>query len=117
MILNKIFTSLFLLSFLTGCIQNTAFLGPALTVAGEGSIYQAGLSYVSNETVTKITGKTPVESIKSLLVDNKDKDKDIDIDIDIDKDIDKTDKENANNFFEMVKKINYNSGIKNLTNQ
>ena len=69
MILKKIFITLFLVSFLTGCIQNTAFLGPAVTVAGNGNIYQAGLSYVSNETITKITGKTPTGYIKSLLVD------------------------------------------------
>ena len=54
MILKKIFITLFLVSFLTGCIQNTAFLGPAITVASTGNIYQAGLSYVSNETITKM---------------------------------------------------------------
>ena len=107
MILKKIFITLFLVSFLTGCIQNTAFLGPAVTVAGNGNIYQAGLSYVSNETITKITGKTPTGYIKSLLVN--------DVDKHIDKD--KTDKEDAKIFFEMVKKINSNSGIKDLTNQ
>tara|TARA_B110000444_G_C18329559_1_gene362243 strand:+ start:106 stop:453 length:348 start_codon:yes stop_codon:yes gene_type:complete len=115
MILKKIFITLFLVSFLTGCIQNTAFLGPAVTVAGNGNIYQAGLSYVSNETITKITGKTPTGYIKSLLVNDVDKHIDNDVDKHIDKD--KTDKEDAKIFFEMVKKINSNSGIKDLTNQ
>ena len=41
--------------FLNGCLQHTALLGPALTVANSGNIYQAGLSYGSNKAITKIT--------------------------------------------------------------
>ena len=70
MILNKIFAGLFLLFFLNGCVQNAALLGPAYTLASNGNIYHAGLSYGSNQAVKKVTGKTPTEYIKSL-VDNK----------------------------------------------
>ena len=72
MILNKIFAGIFLLFFLNGCVQSAALLGPAYTLASSGNIYQAGLSYGSNQAVKKITGKSPTENIQSL-VDNKKK--------------------------------------------
>ena len=72
MILNKIFAGLFLLFFLNGCVQNAALLGPAYTLASSGNIYQAGLTYGSNQAVKEITGKSPTENIQSL-VDNKKK--------------------------------------------
>jgi hypothetical protein len=72
MILNRIIAKLFLLFFLNGCVQTTALLGPAYTLTSTGNIYQAGLSYGSNQAVKKITGKSPTENIKSL-VDNKKK--------------------------------------------
>ncbi len=49
MILKKIFAGLFLLIFLNGCVQSAALLGPAYTLASSGNIYQAGLSYGSNQ--------------------------------------------------------------------
>ena len=66
-ILKKIIVSTFVMCFLTGCLQSTAFLGSAITVASSGSIYQAGLSYGSSEAIKKMTGKTPTENIKSFL--------------------------------------------------
>ena len=72
MILKKIIAGLFLLFFLNGCVQSTALLGPAYTLASTGNIYQAGLSYSSNQAVKKITGKSPTENIQNL-VDNKKK--------------------------------------------
>ena len=70
MILKKIIAGLLLLFFLNGCVQSTALLGPAVTVASTGSVYQAGLSYGSSQVIKKMTGKTPTENIISL-VDNK----------------------------------------------
>jgi hypothetical protein len=70
MILIKIIAGSFLLFFLNGCVQNAALLGPAYTLASSGNIYQAGLTYGSNQAVKKITGKSPTENIQSL-VDNK----------------------------------------------
>ena len=72
MSLKKIFAGLFLLFFLNGCVQNTALLGPVYTLATSGNIYQAGLTYSSNQAVKKITGKSPTENIQSL-VENKQK--------------------------------------------
>ena len=70
MILKKIIISAFAMCFLTGCLQNTAFLGPAVTVASTGSLYQAGLSYGSSKAVKKMTGKTPTENVKRFLDSN-----------------------------------------------
>ena len=67
MILKKIIISAFVMCFLTGCLQNTAFLGPAMTVASTGNVYQAGLSYGSSQAIKKMTGKTPTENVKSFL--------------------------------------------------
>ena len=72
MILKKIIAGLFLLFFLNGCVQSAALLGPAYTMASTGNVFQAGLSYGSNQAVKKITGKSPTENIQSL-VDNKKK--------------------------------------------
>ena len=71
MSLKKIFAGLFLLFFLNGCVQNTALLGPIYTLAASGNIYQASLSYGSNQAVKEITGKSPTENIKSFVDDKK----------------------------------------------
>ena len=103
MILKKIIAGLFLLFFLNGCVQNTALLGPAYTMASTGNIYQAGLTYGSNQAVKKITGKSPTENIQSL-VDNKK--------------IKIEEKEKQDEFFALVKnRIEKTSKIINLANQ
>ena len=96
----KIIFSIFILSFLNGCVPGTALLGPVLTGASTGSVYQASLSYGSGKIINNFTGKTTTENIKTFLEKNK---------------VD--DSEKADNFFEMVKKINKNSGVENLANQ
>ena len=103
MILKKISAGLFLLFFLSGCLQSTALLGPAYTLASTGNIYQAGLSYGSNKAVEEITGKSPTENIKSLTDSKKSK---------IDKE------QNYDEFFALVKnRIEKTSKIINLANQ
>ncbi|MDC1344490.1 hypothetical protein N8158_02675 [Pelagibacteraceae bacterium] len=103
MILKKIITGLFLLFFLNGCVQSTALLGPAYTLASTGNIYHAGLSYSSNQAIENITGKTPTENIKSL-VDNKK--------------IKIEEKEKQDDFFALVKsRIEKTSKIIKLANQ
>ena len=67
MILKKIFIGLFFICFLNGCIQSTALLGPVYTLVSTGNVYQAGLSYGSNQAIKRATGKTTSENIKSLL--------------------------------------------------
>ena len=102
MILKKIIISAFAMCFLTGCLQNTAFLGPVLTVASTGNVYQAGLSYGSSQAIKKMTGKTPTENVKSFLDSNtKVKEEEI-----------------YDEFFVSVKnKIEKKSNILNLANQ
>jgi phosphoribosylaminoimidazole (AIR) synthetase len=103
MILKKIIAGLLLLFFLNGCVQSTALLGPAYTLASTGNIYQAGLSYGSNKAVEEITGKSPTENIKSLTDSKKSK---------IDEE------QNYDEFFALVKnRIEKTSKIINLANQ
>ena len=103
MILKKIFAGLFLLFFLNGCVQSTALLGPAYTLASTGNIYQAGLSYGSSQAVKKITGKSPTENIRSLTNSKKSK---------IDEE------QNYDEFFALVKnRVEKTSKIINSANQ
>ena len=51
------------LLFLNGCVQPTAFLGPAITAGTSGNIYQASLSYGTNQVIQKATGKSPTEHV------------------------------------------------------
>ena len=103
MILKKIITGLFLLFFLNGCVQSAALLGPAYSLVSTGNIYQAGLSYGSNQAVTKITGKTPTENIKDFIDDKK---------------IKVEEKESQEEFFALVKsRIEKISKIINSANQ
>jgi len=96
----KIIYGILILFLFNGCIQNSALFGSAVTVASTGNLHQAGLSYASSKTISKITGKTPAENIKTFLrMSEEDRNT------------------NANNFFNVVKKINKKSGIKNLANQ
>ena len=66
MIHKKIIFGFFAISILSGCASPTAMLGPAYTFSSTGSVFQAGLSYGSNEMITKYTGKTPVENMKDI---------------------------------------------------
>ena len=52
---------------LTGCVQSTAFLGPAITVAATGNIVQGGFTYGTNEVFKKETGKDTIQYVSSLL--------------------------------------------------
>ena len=103
MILKKIITGIFLLFFLNGCVQSAALLGPAYTLTSTGNIYQAGLSYGSNQAVKKITGKSPTENIQSLVGNKK---------------LKVEEKENQEEFFALVKsRIEKTSKIIQLANQ
>lgn len=57
--------------FLSGCFQAIAYLGPAITGASTGKIYQAGLSYGTNMIMEQATGKTAYEHMFSMLDNNK----------------------------------------------
>ena len=67
MTLKKIILTISITALLTGCAQNTAFLGPIYTLASTGSIHQAGLSYGSDKVITTLTGKSSLENVEDLL--------------------------------------------------
>ena len=52
---------------LNGCIESTALLGPAITVGTSGNVYQASISYASNQILYNTTGKTTIEHVTSFL--------------------------------------------------
>ena len=102
MIQNKIIISLICLSFLNGCAQ-TALLGPAITGASTGSIYQAGLSYGTGTVIKKFIGKTTSENVKNILYVKKEK---------------FVKKESYDEFFDTTKRlIDKKSEIKDLASQ
>ena len=57
MILKNISIGIFLISILSGCAQNVALLGPAVTIGTTGNIMQAGIQYGTNQVIKKETGK------------------------------------------------------------
>ena len=59
--------------FLSGCFQSIALLGPAMTGASTGKIYQAGLSYGTNVIMLQATGKTTTEHMLDILNSNETK--------------------------------------------
>ena len=63
----KIVFILMLVVLLTGCVQSTAFIGPAITVAATGNIAQAGFTYGTNEAFKRETGKDTIQYVSSLL--------------------------------------------------
>ena len=74
MVNKKFILGAVIVSFLGACTSPTAMLGPAYTLSNSGSIYQAGLSYGSNEMITFYTGKTPIENLQKISLEkNKSK--------------------------------------------
>ena len=57
--------------FLSGCFQSMALLGPAITGASTGKIYQAALSYGTNAVMLQATGKTTSELMIDILNSNE----------------------------------------------
>ena len=64
--IKKLFFLLFGLTTLNGCIETTAFLGPAISVGTTGNVYQASLSYSTNRIINSATGKTPIEHVTNF---------------------------------------------------
>ena len=66
----NIFFPIFVLIFLSGCIQTTSLIGPGVTVATTGNILQAGFQYGANTALKNETGKDVFTHIKDT-VDEK----------------------------------------------
>ena len=61
-------TFLFLsLIFLNGCLQSTAMLGPGVTLATSGNIFQAGFQYGANTAIKNETGKDAISLVKDVV--------------------------------------------------
>ncbi len=65
--IRKSILMLFGLTALNGCIEGTALLGPVISVGTSGNVYQAGLSYTSNQVMYRATGKTSIDYITTFL--------------------------------------------------
>ena len=70
MVIKKINVGLLFLVLLSGCAQNAALLGPSYTLATSGNVYQAGLTYTSNEAIYRFTGKSTADNMKKILTPN-----------------------------------------------
>ena len=57
MIMKNIIIGIFLIRTLSGCAQNIALLGPAITIGTTGNVMQAGVQYGTNQAIKKETGK------------------------------------------------------------
>ena len=106
MIHKKKIIGLLFFFILSGCSSPTAMLGPAYTLSSTGNIFQAGLSYGSNELVKSYTGKTTVENLKDIGSKNIKENKNI-----------KKKTLQSEEFYILVKnKIDKTSGILKLSN-
>ena len=68
--INKIFIYIIGALILTGCVQSTAMVGPALTLASTGNISQAGVTFLTNKAVKEETGMDTVSYVSNKLEQN-----------------------------------------------
>ena len=73
--LKKIYLSVLISMFLTGCIQSTALLGPGITIATTGNIMQAGFQYGANSVIKDETGKDALTHLKDVVEEEQDNQK------------------------------------------
>ena len=107
MIHKKILFGFFIINFLGACASPTALIGPTYTLTSTGNILQAGLTYSSNELVTHYTGKTPIENLQKIAINN----------LEIKKNIQKQTLE-SDDFYNLVKnKIEKTGSLIILSNQ
>jgi hypothetical protein len=67
--INKIFIYIIALITLSGCVQSTAMVGPAITIASTGNISQAGITYFTNRAVEEETGMDTVSYVSKKIGD------------------------------------------------
>lgn len=60
---------------LSGCMQSTAMVGPALTIASTGNISQAGLTFITNKAVEEETGMNTVSYVSSKIEEKNNQNK------------------------------------------
>jgi hypothetical protein len=57
--------------FLTGCLQTTAMIGPAITLASTGNISQAGMTFFTNKAIKDETGMNALEFVSNKIDEGK----------------------------------------------
>ena len=60
---------------MTGCLQTTAMMGPAITLVSTGSISQAGITFLTNKAIKDETGMNTLEFVSNKIDDGKNKQK------------------------------------------
>ena len=63
----RIFLYIISIGFLSGCVQTTAMVGPAITIASTGNISQAGLTFFTNKAVEEETGMDTVSYVSKKI--------------------------------------------------
>ena len=71
--INKIFIYIIGALILSGCVQSTAIVGPALTLASTGNISQAGVTFFTNKAVKEETGMDTVSYVSNKFEQNSSK--------------------------------------------
>ena len=71
--INKLFICIVFGTILSGCVQSTAMIGPAITIASTGNITQAGLSFLTNKAVEEETGMNTVTFVSTKIEENNSK--------------------------------------------
>ena len=63
----RIFLYIVSIGFLSGCVQSTAMVGPAITIVSTGNISQAGLTFFTNKAVEEETGMDTVTFVSKKI--------------------------------------------------
>ena len=69
----KIFICIVSALILSGCVQSTAMVGPAITLASTGNISQAGVTFFTNKAVKDETGMDTVSFVSTKIEENQSK--------------------------------------------
>ena len=73
--MRKVLFSILILTFLPGCIQNTAMVGPGITLVSTGNFPQAFGTFLTNRAVEKETGMHTHQLIAKKVEEQKIKNK------------------------------------------
>ena len=65
--IKRIFFYIVTIGLLSGCVQSTAMIGPAITIASTGNISQAGLTFFTNKAVEEETGMDTVSYVSKKI--------------------------------------------------
>ena len=77
--MKKLYLGIFVITFLTGCFQSTAMVGPAMTLVSTGNAGHAFGTFLTNKAVEEETGMQTHELITKKVEEQQIKSKDIKI--------------------------------------